>query len=109
MRTLKGIIIHAVCGEAGVESLHGVTVGVGVPQGDNMAEEDFERAFGFGHIRPILAAMRKLYNQKPQGFGSLRVGVGYGVASLAQRKPMSKYVESGPPGPREKTRTPCGS
>ena len=33
--------------QAGVESLHGVTVRVG------MAEEDFERAFCFGHIRPV--------------------------------------------------------
>lgn len=51
--------VHAVLGEAGVESPHGVTVRV--PQGDDMAEEDFERAFGrptdwrslveaFGHV-----------------------------------------------------------
>ena len=33
--------VHAILGQASVESAHGVTVRVGV------AEEDFERAFGF--------------------------------------------------------------
>ena len=53
-----------VIGQAGVESLHGVTVRV--PQGDDMgmAEEDFEWTFGFGHIRPVLEVMKRLYNQK---------------------------------------------
>ena len=43
-------------GQAGVKSAHiiplwdGVTVRVGVPCGHDMAEKDFERAFGFGHI-----------------------------------------------------------
>jgi len=36
--------VHAVFGQAGVESPHGVTVRVGV------AEEYFEGAFGFGHF-----------------------------------------------------------
>ena len=36
--------VHAVLGQAGVKSAHGVTVRVGV------AEEDFERAFGFEHF-----------------------------------------------------------
>jgi hypothetical protein len=35
--------VHAVLGEAGVKSAHGVTVRVG------MAKKDFEGAFGFGH------------------------------------------------------------
>ena len=35
--------IHTVLGQAGVESAHRVTVRVGV------AEENFERAFGFEH------------------------------------------------------------
>jgi len=41
--------IHAVIGQAGVESLHSVTVRV--PQGDDIgvAEEDFQGSFGRGH------------------------------------------------------------
>ena len=43
--------VHAVFGQAGPfgESAHGVTVRVGVPQGDDMVEEDFEGAFVFGY------------------------------------------------------------
>ena len=40
--------VHAVLGQAGVESAHGVTVRVGV------AEEDFEGAFGFWHSDSVL-------------------------------------------------------
>ena len=40
--------VHAVLGQAGVKSAHGVTVRVGV------AEEDFEGAFGFWHSDSVL-------------------------------------------------------
>jgi len=48
-----------VFGQAGVESAHGVTVRV--PQGDDMgvAEKDFERTFGLGHIRPVFGGDTK--------------------------------------------------
>ncbi|MDP1624292.1 MAG: hypothetical protein Q8L64_00835 [bacterium] len=37
-RVPYGYDIHAILGQAGVESPHGVTVRVGVPHGDDMAE-----------------------------------------------------------------------
>ena len=52
--------VHAVLGETGVESAHiiplwdGVTVRVGVPQGDDMAEEDFEGRWSADFQFPIL-------------------------------------------------------
>ena len=48
--------VHAVFGEAGVESLYGIAVRVGV------AEEDFQGSLGFGHIHPVLEVMKRLYN-----------------------------------------------
>ena len=47
--------VYAIVGEAGVESLHGVAVRVG------MAEKDFERTFWVGHLVSRRNGLVRLY------------------------------------------------
>jgi len=59
--------LHSIQDYSTIKSLHSFAIRVGVPQVDDMAEEDVERALGFVHIRPVLVVMRGLYNQKMNG------------------------------------------